>query len=271
MARPLLSIVTPSYEQAEFLEENIQSVISQDRCSVEHIVVDGGSDDGTVDILQEYEDEYNLQWVSEPDRGQSHAINKGIQMANGEWIGWQNSDDYYLQDAFETFEHYRKLTTDTDVIFGDVEIVDAEGNLKDRAFFTPPSKFLQRHGSNLMANQAAFIRKSVFQEVGGLSEEFEYCMDIDLFWRLLHADIKMIHVPEYLAAFRVHDAAKTSGKRTDLERDELKRIRRQFDKPFYERFLPESVLQIVALWAKTTYLLRIRRMDAFRQDLDKVL
>lgn len=271
MERPLVSVVTPSYNQAEFLEQNIKSVKEQKYPHIEHIVVDGGSDDGTVDLLREHENDYDLHWVSEPDRGQSHAVNKGVEMAEGDWIGWQNSDDYYLSESFEIFDQYRESFPDVDVIYGDIEIVDGEGNLVDKAFFTPPSEFLQRHGSNLMANQAAFIRKSVFQEVGGLREDLDYCMDIDLFWRLLRADVEMVHVPEYLAGFRVHEDAKTSGMRTDPQREELRRIRERFGAPTYERLLPERVFQFIAFGLKAAYLLRIKRLDAFRQDLGNVM
>lgn len=265
MDRPKLSIITPSYNQSEFILDTINSVKDQDYENVEHIVVDGGSDDGTIDILENHTDDYDLRWISEEDRGQSHALNKGIKMADGEWIGWQNSDDYYVDGSFDAFAELVEKRPDADVFYGDIIIVDRDGVEIDRAYHIPPSKFVQRY-SNIMANQAAFFRKTALQKVGGIREEYHYCMDIDLFWRLTRASLKLVHTPTFLGYFRTYEEAKTGGDKEDRHLKERQEIQQRYDVPVYEKMIPNSVLRLLALGVKAGYLLRAGRMDAFKQN-----
>src|SRR6056297_2453461 len=120
-SEPLVSILTPSYNQGKYIEENIKSVRNQTTCSFEHIVVDANSSDSTVDILKNYEDQYNLKWISEEDRGQSHALNKALDIASGDWVGWQNADDYYVENAFGYLANTIR-EQNPDVVYGDVKL-----------------------------------------------------------------------------------------------------------------------------------------------------
>jgi len=122
---PLVTIVTPSYNQGEFIEETLQSVARQDYDHLEHVVVDGGSDDETVDVLKQYENRYDLRWVSEPDEGQSDAVNKGFEKARGDVVGWLNADDvYYTRQVITSVVDAFRERPDIDVVYGDDVLMD---------------------------------------------------------------------------------------------------------------------------------------------------
>jgi glycosyltransferase involved in cell wall biosynthesis len=264
MVTKMLSIITPSYNQSKYLSKNIESILSQSADDVEHIIVDGGSDDGTIDILKEYDNKYDLRWVSEPDRGQTHALNKGIQMARGEWIGWQNSDDFYLLRAFDKFRQTLRRNPQADAIYGDLVIVDENGNQISRQFMTRPSKFIQRYWSLFASNQSLFVRRSVLEEIFPLDEKLEYTMDAELTWKLLDRDYNLVHVPEPLGAFRVQPDAKTYQGVRGLQEQELQKI---YEFPVYERFLPDSILQNLAKAVKAVYLALDGNFEAFSYNI----
>lgn len=264
MAEKALSILTPSYNQSKYVTENIQSVKRQELDDVEHIVLDGGSDDGTVDILKEYDDTYDLRWVSEPDRGQTHALNKGFQMANGEWIGWQNSDDFYLSGAFSKFQESLKENPQADAIYGDLVIVNENSDEISQQFMTRPSKFIQRHWSLFASNQALFVRRSALEKIFPLSEDLEFTMDAELTWRLLERDLNLVHVSEPLGAFRVQPNAKTFGRVRDSQDEELQQI---YDYPLYQRVVPSVILEKLAKATKAALLLSDQNFNALWYNL----
>lgn len=268
MTYPTLSIITPSYNQSEYIEDNIHSVRSQNYPDIEHIVVDGGSDDGTVDILKKYENKYNLRWVSESDRGQSHAINKGIEMANGKWIGWQNSDDFYLSESFKKFSQAIEENPQSDIICGDLLVVDESGDEIGRKYSIPPSKFVQRHWSLFTSNQSFFIKKKKLESIGILNEKYEYTMDADLFWRVSNSDLKIVVIPEFLGAIRKHENAKTNQDHIPQQVTELEQI---YKKPFWEKFFPSRLLTLGAQVVKLVYLIKHGRWDALTWNLKQNL
>jgi len=259
MADPTLSIVTPSYNQADFIEECLESVRGQDYDDVEHVVVDGGSTDGTVEILEQYDDEYDLRWVSEPDEGQSDAVNKGIRMADGEWIGWQNSDDFYLSGAFEMFETARRDTPEADLIYGDVVVVNEESEEIRRLYQPRPSKFAHRYWSLFARNQATFFSQRVVDTVGYLNEDLEIAMDEEFFWRVLKTGVSVESVQTALGAFRVQSDAKTFGDSHEAWAEERARI---YERSLYDRLFPRSVLAQAARATKAVNLLRDGRWEA---------
>jgi glycosyltransferase involved in cell wall biosynthesis len=265
MTNVLLSIVTPSYNQSEFISKNIESMVAQASKDIEHIIVDGGSDDGTVEIIQEYEDDYNLRWISEPDRGQTHALNKGVRMAEGEWIGWQNSDDYYLPGAFDNFRSVLDANPRADAIYGDLEIVDENGNRISRKFMTRPSKFIQRHWSLFASNQALFVKKPVIEKIFPLDEDLQYTMDAELTWNLLTGDYKLVHVSEVIGAFRAQPEAKTYEDVRDSQDKELRQI---YGTAVYEQMVPDVMLRSFAKAIKAFYLLLDRNLEAILYNLN---
>ena len=272
MMSPRLSIVTPSYKQAAFIEETLDSVRELDRTlalegGVEHVVVDGGSDNGTVSILEDYEFEYDLRWVSEPDDGQSHAINKGIEMAAGEFVGWINSDDYYLPGAADAFEAGLERNPDADVIYGDFVFVDVDGAELDRKYHTRPLRFVHKYWQNYTANHCTFVRRSVIEDVGDLREDLAYVMDVEFLWRLLEADVDMIHVQRFVAARRLHEDAKTVGDETDRNAAEKAELRKLYGTSRAERILPRTALTVAAIGLQATLFARERRWAAIKDLL----
>lgn len=207
---PRLTIITPSFNQASFLERTIQSVLSQGYPDLEYIIVDGGSTDGSVDIIRKYE-RYLAWWVSEPDRGQVHALNKGLERATGVWVGWQNSDDIYLPGALATVAKLQtQLPEKVGVITGAMLMVDANDQpLRELRYVTPTLRSLCAEGM-VIANQSAWWRRGLHATVGFLDEQYDCSFDYDWFLRLLHCT-RALYVDEVLGALRLHDDTKTSN------------------------------------------------------------
>ncbi|WP_080506047.1 glycosyltransferase family 2 protein [Halorubrum sp. BV1] len=206
MDRPLVSIVTPSYNQSEYIEDTLQSVQNQTYKNIEHLVIDGGSNDGTQDILRKYESEYNLQWVSESDEGQCDAINKGFSRANGDIIAWLNSDDVYFDTkVFERVVDYFH-THNEDVIYGDEVLIDKASTITsvDARPKFDASKLSYRI---LLAQAASFFRREVIEQEK-LRVDLHYCLDHE-YWLRLSQKFSFRHVPDILAGFRVYDEQKS--------------------------------------------------------------
>lgn len=148
---PTLSIITPSFNQAAFLPQTLDSVLNQKYPKLEYIVIDGGSTDGSREIIESYSDRLTF-WVSEKDRGQVHALNKGFQRATGDWVGWQNSDDFYLPGAFESFAVATQRYPDADIVVADIVLVDEAGApIRDVRYVKPTYESVFAEGM-LLAN-----------------------------------------------------------------------------------------------------------------------
>ncbi|WP_134670267.1 glycosyltransferase family 2 protein [Halorussus marinus] len=268
MSKPFLSVVTPSYNQREYVERTIESIRSQNFEDYEHIVVDGGSTDGSLDVLREYEDEYPLRWISEPDDGIGNAVNKGIELANGEWIGWQNTDDFYLPGAFQAFEDVVRANPNTDIVYGDIVLVDGNENELNKLFYTEPffgTGFIQRRQGILPAsNQGAIIRADALHEIGGVSEELEYIVDVHLFANLLERENEWVHLPKFVAAHRNHE---TDEEMERLFRERWREYHEVHEYPEFEKRVPEKVLRFAAKALKATKLLQEGRVKAFEYKL----
>lgn len=206
---PKVSVVTPSFNQAEFLERTIRSVLDQEYPNLEYIVIDGGSTDGSVEVIRRYEDRL-AYWVSEPDLGQAHAINKGLQRATGEWVAWQNSDDVYYPGVFNDIARASVRHPEADLIIGNMMMIDAQDNdIRDVRYATPSHGAMRAEGM-VMVNQAAFWRRRIHDEVGWLEESLEYSFDYEWFLRLTERHLG-VHVNRIWGGFRLHGASKTSN------------------------------------------------------------
>ncbi len=204
MTTPKVTIVTPSFNQARFLPQTLESVRRQDYPDIEHIVVDGGSTDGSVEILRQAP---RIHWRSEPDRGQVDAINKGLAMASGEILAWLNSDDTLNPDAVSAAVAALEKTG-ADLVYGNVEIVDADGSFL-RLFCGIPFDFrVLLYGINYIGQQTVFFRRGLFQEAGPLREEFDNGFDYELWLRFAQHG-RLVYAPEIRAQVRVHPAAKS--------------------------------------------------------------
>ncbi len=203
-----VSIVTPSYNQAAYLEQTIQSVLNQGYSDLEYIIIDGGSTDGSQEIIRRYE-KYLAYWVSEPDRGQADGINKGFQRATGEIVAWINSDDYYLSGALVSAAHALCEHPEWGMVFGDVLSVDGNGQpLNVMHYDTWGLQELMSF--RIIGQPAVFMRRSVLALAGGLDLNYHYLLDHHLWLRLAqHAKIE--YIPQIWAAGRFHAAAKNKA------------------------------------------------------------
>ncbi len=200
------SIITVSYNQSEFIRQNIESVLAQDYPNFEHIIIDGGSTDGTVEILKEYP---HLNWVSEKDKGQSDGLNKGFRKAQGDIIAWINSDDMLYAGALKKINAFFETNPDKSVVTGNQVIIDRQG---DELRVISAERFTYGHllneRSSVMQN-STFFRRRVLIDVGYLDESFHYTMDHELFVRIAKKYESFI-INENLACFRIWGGSKTA-------------------------------------------------------------
>jgi glycosyltransferase involved in cell wall biosynthesis len=205
--QPLVSIVTPSFNQARFLAATIESVLNQSYPNIEYIVIDGGSTDGSVEVIKQYADKL-ADWVSEPDQGQTDAINKGFAVANGEILAWLNSDDTYETDAVARAVAYLVEHPEVGLVYGDTDFIDEHGEVLGRFPARQTSHTRIRRGYVHIPQQAAFWRADLWRQVGPLDPSFYFAMDYDL-WVRLSAVSEIKYVPGVWANFRLHGDSKT--------------------------------------------------------------
>jgi glycosyltransferase involved in cell wall biosynthesis len=212
-ALPRISVVTPSLNQGPFLERTIRSVLDQDYSNLEYIIIDGGSTDGSVEIIKKYESQL-AYWVSEPDAGQSSAINKGLARATGTILAWLNSDDYYLPGALETIAKTALAHLEAGAFVGAGEIIDSTGKVvyhKD----PPPAITLETHyewmrGGNFM-QPSCFFRDAVWRAVAPLDESLHITFDVDLWMRMSKAGCRFFAIDRLLSQALSHPRAKTTA------------------------------------------------------------
>jgi glycosyltransferase involved in cell wall biosynthesis len=252
-APPLVSIVTPSFNQGAFIAETVESVLSQDYSAVEYLVMDGGSTDGTLDVLRRFGD--RVKWVSEPDRGQTDAINKGWRQATGDIIAWLNADDLYLPGALAQVAGFFQAHAGIDAVYGDCDYVDAGGRTLE-PYPTRPYDYvtLVRAARNFIPQPATFLRRRVLDSVGYPDESLHYVMDFDYWLRvgLRHA---VAYLPARLAATRLHAGAKSVTSGAGFGR-ELAGVYRRL---FARSDLPDAVRRIEAEAMGNVYYLAATR------------
>lgn len=202
---PLVTIITPSYNQAIFLEETIQSVLSQNYPNLEYFIIDGGSTDGSVEIIRKYADRL-AWWVSEKDKGQGDALNKGFSRANGSIIAWINSDDYYLPGAITAAVNALQASPEAGMVFGDVISIDAAGVPFNIMTFAPwgLDELMQ---FNIIGQPGVFMRHEVLKRAGYLDISYHYLLDHEL-WLRVAQQASIRYVPQRWAAARYHSLAK---------------------------------------------------------------
>lgn len=203
----LVSIVTPSYNQARYLEETMRSVLEQDYPHIEYIVVDGGSTDGSREIIEKYADRL-AWWVSEKDRGQTDAINKGFARARGDVLAWLNSDDTYQPGAVREAVEFLQRNPQVGLVYGDANYIDEHGRVIGRFPAAQTDYRRLRQGYVHIPQQAAFFRADLWRRVGPLDDSFYFAMDYDL-WVRLAREAPIVYYPRLWANFRLHSDAKT--------------------------------------------------------------
>ena len=253
----MISIVTPSLKQGKYIEETIKSVLHQEgNFYIDYIIMDGGSEDNTIEILQKYDKLVKSQrwkpkclgiefrWTSEKDAGQTHAINKGFQIAKGDILSWINSDDLYYDNAFsKVVEHFIK-NPESDFVFGDGDVINESGDLQWEWLSRPYNfkvlksyHYLWNDFTNYIMQQAAFWRKSVLEKIGLPDESLHYAMDIEYWLRIGKAGFKTAHVPTKLGKFRMIQGTKSLSSPTIFWREQLEIFRRYNGSKAMEPFL----------------------------------
>jgi glycosyltransferase involved in cell wall biosynthesis len=213
-AYPKISLITPSLNQGQFIEETIQSVLSQNYPNLEYLVMDGGSSDNTIDVLKRYSNQ--LKWISEKDTGQTNAINKGLRMASGDIVAYLNADDLLLPGTLLKIAQLFMEHPQTMWITGQCRIID-ENNREIRKLITAYKNLWLRlsHPSILLitdyiSQPATFWRANLMSEMGYLDENLHYVMDYE-YWLRLYTKYPPMFIPEYLAAFKIHPQSKTTS------------------------------------------------------------
>jgi glycosyltransferase involved in cell wall biosynthesis len=224
MDSPKISVITPSLNQGCYLRQCIESILSQDYSNIELIIIDGGSIDESLSVINEFEEKITY-WVSEPDHGQSDAINKGFQRASGELVAWLNADDYYLPGAFQQVAEVYRQNQLAPFFFGDGLRVDETGTIISH-FFPPGTLAFNRQalvmGLNYILQPSTFINSRSLEQAGNLDTNLRYGMDSDLWMRLSNIG-NPCTIPAALSASREYATTKTaSGSFQRIE--ELRRI-----------------------------------------------
>lgn len=244
---PLVTIVTPTYNQERFLESTIQSVLGQDYPRLEYIIVDGGSTDASLEIIQKYQDRLAAV-ISEPDRGQTDAINKGFSLANGEVLAWLNSDDLYATGAVREAVQVLRENPAVGLVYGDSNFIDEHGTVIGQFNARQTSYQRLMRGGVYIPQPAAFWRADLWQRVGPLDPSFYFAMDYDLWVRLAKIS-RLLYVPRLWAHFRLHTGAKSIAA-DDRCWPEMRRVFRREGGSWLSFFMAKYTLRklVAPLW-----------------------
>jgi GT2 family glycosyltransferase len=215
---PRVSIVTPSFNQAGFLEDTIRSVLRQDYPNLEYIIMDGGSSDGSVDIIRRHGDLITC-WISEPDQGQADAVNKGWQKSTGEILAFLNSDDLYLPGAVSSAVEYMRQHPGIEIVHGNALYVTEDGTVFG-VNIPPPFSVRRMLESCFVTQPTVFLRRSVFDRLGGLDETLTHSLDYE-YWLRAIPTARFGYIPRFTAAARYHVSAKSSSAQNEFTRQEI--------------------------------------------------
>lgn len=255
MPLPRLSIITPSFNQAQFLEETLRSVLSQEYADLEYIVIDGGSTDGSAEIIQRYAAAL-AYWVSEPDEGQSDAINKGLQRATGEIVAWINSDDTYLPNALQEQVGYLCKHPGVDVVYGDCVYTEADGRPVQTAYGRPFS-LSELLRFTIPYQPTLFIRRAAMERAGWLDPQYHYSMDSEYWLRLYATGARFAYHPRLIATYRLHGASKTVAG--------IQRMHVDWEK-LIEQYAPPSARRALLADARLQTALRLAEQGQLRDS-----
>jgi len=233
---PKISIITPSFNQGKYIQSTLDSVLSQGYPNLEYIIMDGGSTDETLDILKRYEG--RIIWTSEPDRGQSHAINKGLRLATGEIVAFLNSDDLYLPGALMSAGQFFAAHPQADWLTGKCRIIDERGVEVRRAitmyknFWLMVNSYSMLLVTNYISQPATFWKKSLIEQAGYIDENLTFTMDLE-YWLRLGQKARLFVLNQYLASFRTHLESKTRSATQLGSDEEWNLVRRYTRSPFW--------------------------------------
>jgi len=260
-----ITIVTPSFNQGRYIERTVQSVLSQPITGIEYFVMDGGSTDDTSAVLQKYTTQ--LHFISEPDHGQAHAINKGLKKATSDIIGWLNSDDIYYPNALPVILDFFAKNPEIDIVYGDVNHIDEHDKIFDK-YPVQAWNFQELKKICYISQPAVFFRSRIIQQYGLLDESLHFCMDYEYWLRLGLCRAKFAYLPVTLAGTRLYQQTKTLSAPMAAHRETLQMLRRRLGKVPVIWLINHASLLIkqktiwrypewrfvMAMWAVTSYL-----------------
>ncbi|MDO8880197.1 MAG: glycosyltransferase family 2 protein [Coriobacteriia bacterium] len=223
-ARPLVSVVTVCFDAERHLAEAMESVLGQTYPDIEYLVVDGGSTDGTLDVICSFESRFGgrLRWISEPDEGIYDAMNRGIDMAEGELVGLLNADDAYLPDAIESVVAAYAESPDAGAVYGDVHVVDDAGALVRTESAREPAQMPLRPEQMPFCHQSLFVARWAYEQLGGYDTRFHVLADYEWVLSARAADLPMVHVAVPLVRFRLGGACSADMARSNAERERIR-------------------------------------------------
>jgi glycosyltransferase involved in cell wall biosynthesis len=202
-----ITIVTPSYNQGQFIGETIESIVTQDYPECEYFIIDACSSDNSATVISRYKESIDW-WLCEPDNGQADAINKGLMKASGELFAWVNSDDILLPNCLTIVNSYFSEKKHPDIITGNILYIDEHGFIKRFLNMKKQSRFFLSKGVWYAAAPVVFFNTKKLIEYGCLNASLRLCMDLDVWIRFLVQNAKVVHIPHYLGCFRIHTTSK---------------------------------------------------------------
>ena len=249
---PKLSVITPSFNQGKYLERTIRSVLNQQYPNLEYIIIDGGSTDESVSVIKKYE-KYLAYWVSEPDKGQVHALNKGFSKATGEWVSFQNSDDVYFPETFHRFGKVALKHDNVDLLYGDLFMITPDDQVTELLKTLPYSLVCQLVEGMQVHNQSLFFKKRLLDQYGLFDPGFHFAFDYEFITRYTaQPGVTVKRVEGLAGALRVHQEAKSSTI-AELGRQEHRLIQTTFEK-YNTSLLPQKMQYLYCRLRKLAYL-----------------
>jgi glycosyltransferase len=234
-----VSIITAVYNGADYIEENILSVKNQDYPNIEHIIIDGGSKDGTVNIIRKYAGTYGLKWVSERDGGIYYAFNKGFSLATGEVYAWLDGDNYFQPGAVRRVADFFEKNREIDIVCGDLEIVTKHGEHAS-IYRVPDVSFknaLMKNTGGMPFQPAVFFKKEIYKKAGGFNTDYKIAADYDFWLKVLKDNPKIYCMHAVLGSYRKSDEASSQSLGGVLKGYwEMSAIGNVYHQPFYAKF-----------------------------------
>jgi glycosyltransferase involved in cell wall biosynthesis len=279
---PRISIVMPSFNQASFIEEAVRSVLLQGYDNLEFIIMDGGSTDGTVDIVKKYEPWLSF-WISESDQGQADALCKGFKRSTGDILAWLNSDDVYCEGALKAIASHYQQEPETGLFYGDCEIIDEYGIVTDaiKGELADLERLMTR---NVVSQPSAFFTRKALEKAGGINKNLHFIMDYELWLRMMLKGVRSCYIPQLFSRFRWYRISKSGSYSTGFGYEYLSFLERLADdysdvqldrvklKAFYYAFTmimacnkrgadDKEILKALKMW--------IQHLDQYREEYCK--